>query len=76
MLVNIDSIFLQINISLTSIILEGIFFLQALTFIRKAGKVAFLPPSQQKVMPAHTAAWYFYLFFKVYQAAILPSRFF
>jgi len=43
MFINVDNIFLQNNVFLTSIIQEGIFFLQALSFIRKAGNFKEFP---------------------------------
>lgn len=71
MFVNLESTFPQNNVFLTSIFLEGIFFLQALSSIRKAGKVAFLLPCQQKVMPAQYSS--LVLLF-VFQS--LPSSYF
>jgi hypothetical protein len=63
------------NIFLTSIIQEVIFFLQALSSIRKAGKVAFLPPSQQKVMPAQYSSLVLLFVFQSYPSSyIAPSQ--
>lgn len=69
-------IFLKINIFLTSIIQEGIFFLQALSFIRKAGKVAFLLPSQQKVMPAQYSSLLLLFIFQSIPSSYIALRVF
>ena len=69
-------IFLQNSNFLTSIFLEGIFFLQALSFIRKAGKVAFLLPSQQKVMPAQYSSLVFLFVFQSLPSSYIALRVF
>jgi hypothetical protein len=75
MFVNLESTFLQNNVFLNSIILEGIFFLQALSFIQKAGKVAFLLPCQQKVMPAqYSSLVLLFVFQSLPSSYIAPSQ--
>lgn len=69
-------IFLQTNIFLTSVIQEGIFFLQVLSFIRKAGKVAFLLPSQQKVMPAQYSSLVLLFVFQSLPSSYIALRVF